>query len=284
MKKIILHLGAHKTGTTSCQRELLASKALLEEKKMSLIVETATIRGGKDVSFLMSDEYSDYLRGIFSQRLDQGFETVVYSYEGNLGNPFPLNAQGGIYPQGKTGIQLIEKATQGLFDERKILFSVRKPSDFIESYYLQIVKEGNAITFPEFMRRFLSLNTSWKELLTHLGESFGYQNVDLVNYSDGRKTHDFEEILGLKLVKPGVEHNPSYGQKAVGIALHVLPKLSTPKQKQKLRTFLTEVFSDGEDTKGKYLYEREKRVVDSSFQKDLQWASQQFPSFAISEE
>ena len=175
MKNLILHIGAHKTGTTYIQKVFYDShKALLEENILYPLRWTQNLWGHHELIQLAKE-------GRFQQIidfLDENFKrygTIILSSE-NFED----------FPQ-----KTIDKLKSALADRYaiKIVYFVRRLTKMLPSQWQENVKHGSYQTFPEYILSHLNapfnstlLNYSIK--INRWMEAFGKDVFNLVSYDN----------------------------------------------------------------------------------------------------
>lgn len=243
----ILHLGAHKTATTSLQEWLLQNGDTLKKRGVASVSEYAAIvKATEGWAFLRDRATADIVRRLVDERRsDPSIRRVVYSFEGHLG-PAVFRSGSGFYPNRKNPIQYLKDAFADL--RVGIVYGVREQAGMIESCYVQHVQEGNAVQFSDYIAP-LDLDTlSWQPVLDDLEAAFGAENIAVIRFtrqdSDAPLPHAMMSRLGLS-EEPGEfpSSNASYSARGLRIALAVLPHLETAEEKYALRQWTARRFS-----------------------------------------
>ncbi|TRD14955.1 hypothetical protein [Palleronia caenipelagi] len=271
MTILLLHLGAHKTATTATQVMLREYAKFSGSTGVGIIIDPREILDGNDNGFVRTADFSQHLKALFEKSINSGAHTVIYSYEGNFGRPFHPRIKGSIYPQAEAGIDRIYHAAKGLFESVFVFFSIRRPSELIESYYPQLVKEGHCLTFDQFMRWIFITELTWTPLVTLMAERFEERNVHIRDYSVFRQPQDFRNHLEIPLQHSPSKRNVSYGKEQIELALSALPHLKTAQQKYELRKFI--ISSMPSKSSVQHLNDVEKDSVDRFFEADLLFIS-----------
>lgn len=183
-KKVYLHIGAHKSASTTIQVNARASKSFLKnEYGVSTLL-------AEDISRTKFAEHfqcitgrgrvlgpEEYYESIQSAKLCMAemiesctTEDVFISWEGVLGH-CSLDLYGGIYTHSK----LVAESLGAIFQAypTKVIMLIRKQDTFIESCYLQQIKAGRFLSFDEFTNGIDVARMSWVDIANDLAEIFG---------------------------------------------------------------------------------------------------------------
>ncbi|MFD7309012.1 hypothetical protein [Promicromonospora sp. NPDC059942] len=254
MKHLVLHVGAHKTGTTLVQKALRASREAFAAR-------------GYDV--LIRNEYENLTEGHHSRWRRQGgslrnvtraFEMVrnaatqdslIISHEDLLASVHSFRT-GPLYaPAG----DVLGIAQEVLRPERTtVLLYVRRQDRFVESSYLQTVRVGSTQSFEEFMKPVTADNLRWDTLVETIKGAVPADAEVRVNYFEGIKelhsrpfVREFYQQTGAG-VTPTFSFNTEavnrgYSDAALKLALVGNGELDA-EDRRKLRLFLDANFSN----------------------------------------
>lgn len=189
--KVFIHFGAHKTGTTYLQRLMAGNSDFFNRRNSrflakknakpainSLIQWHWDLNKGADAPE-NPDEFVKFLKELKS---GPG-ESVFLSYEGLLGR-MDLGRTGSIYPSAHLSSKLIKEQLGGC--DIKVAFCIRDYSDFVESCYKWLVKDGIQRSFDKFYEGIDKSSLSWIPVVQALYDNFGKNNVYLWLYEDYR--------------------------------------------------------------------------------------------------
>ncbi|QBY02486.1 hypothetical protein E2K80_18535 [Rhodophyticola sp. CCM32] len=231
MPEIILHIGAHKTGTTSLQRLCAENRALMERNNV-LYPDTnwyhyaqhrlafalrGQNRGGADAT----QELGAFARAIAST----GAQKIFVSSEELFSIPLE---------------KLRPLATCLKNRPVKIIAVLRRPDEFLLSLYNQKVKHpGNAFRQPigYFLKNpgDIDADIHFRACIGNWSSLFGRENITLLNYDSAPPVESVLEILGLtgKLHPPPHRENTSVpGAVAEIMRLSKMIEMPTHRQKQ----------------------------------------------------
>ena len=264
MKKLYVHVGAHKSASTTLQRSIRFNKDFfLKEYGISFI-------GGADLvgsDFL--EHFKSLSRGEFLEdcsgyenslkRARESIESIVrktpsdevlLSWEGVLGHS-ALDIYGGIYTHANKVAESLSISTESFLTS--VLLIVRKQDEFIESCYLQQIKEGRLIEFDEFLSDIKETSLSWVSVAEEFGNKFEKFSVIPFDLIKARGSKKFIELCLLMLtdreifldqIKIVDRANASYSEYGVRLVLDVLPKISESNRDAVSKIFFSEFNSD----------------------------------------
>lgn len=286
MKNLIVHVGAHKTGSTFLQNTMKNNLKLLRENAVGYF-------GGEDarVNFTRNIVYpavglreSAQTRGDFVSQARSLLEekagdttSLFLSNENVLGYCDLTLNEGLIYPKAKSVFEFISELSGDW--NVKIVYFIRGYSDFIESTYVQKIKEGFSYTFEKYKRLCHPEKISWVESVDAARALFGEDNVTLVKYEDFR--NDQIEILDKVLstlpdspieleVDAGKTVNPSYSNIALELARMANSVLRKTDLKD-YRNFLTRRFPVSEYGRVSLLTDEERAMFHKKYQEDCHY-------------
>lgn len=225
-KKLILHVGTHKTGTTAIQTRL---QALAEDGgKICCIPPAGDFYALMD-AMVVSDSLVSSIREYVSRAAaSQHVEKFVVSFEGFSGNPF-LG-----YPNVDVIAESLFKALADLFEIEVVIY-IRRQDHFIESIYSQVAKSIVPPAFSDFLTSLPHDSFRWDEFIDVWCRQFGRERLKVRLYSKamldkrGGIFASFLADLGVEayddLDKVRVD-NPSLSRKAIDIAKMVSPRLN----------------------------------------------------------
>ncbi|MGQ7298495.1 hypothetical protein [Marinobacter nauticus] len=280
-KKIYVHIGAHKSASTTIQQNLAFNKDKLKDSGVayispSEIAKSALGRHFRSISIGELDQEDSYLRSLSAAResmiklLSQHQEpNVVFSWEGFLGHS-GLDLYNGFY----TKIDVVSKSIKYIFGDYffRILLVVRRQDDFIESCYLQQIKEQRSIDFVSFVDEIKPSKISWLYIAEILSNSVGRDNFSVIPFEAIKTlgTKKFiEKCLNLLLGGGNVgsdfickeSSNHSISAEGVDIALKALPLIADPSEKKSFIRFVFSTFSSSKYGRARYFDSFNKRLM-----------------------
>jgi hypothetical protein len=245
--RMILHVGAHKTGSSLIQKYLRDNVAEFESRRIHYV-------GRGDMNGYVGwggpvRDHPHRFRGRLTQAAQSEATTTIASHENSLGKPFSAKRPG-LYPGAGRNLDALAGVLEGL-DSTVVLY-VRPQADFVESYYLQHLHEGGTQTFQEWIAGIDLDALSWQPLVAALRSTFGDDRVVVMDFREIRLGQDaflarFFEAIGVD-AGDGISYkpvrNPSVSEKGMRMALAVNPHLETPDQRVAVRKFLQRHFSN----------------------------------------
>lgn len=270
-KVAAFHIGAHKTGTSVLQRCLRDNAESLSRSGMLVLTRADMgqyIRWG-DALIKTPERLAGRLER-FSGDLQH--DILFGSNENAIGRPFLPRGRGRLYPRAPRNIRALAAAMSGGIRPR-IFLSIRPQAEFLESYYLQTVHEGSWATFAQWLERIDFRRLSWRPLVTTLRESFGDENVEIVDFRLIRSgqdayVHRFLRALSDRFDQPVTIEgsvNRSISGKGLQLALAANPLLPKRADRGALRRFLQRHFSNVDYPRPVLLTESQRRELDHRY-------------------
>lgn len=265
-----LHLGFHKTGTTYLQKKLdinLSENDDVQYYSRSKIYKAIT----RPLIERKSGEYSEkdgleFVRGILSKN-----KRVVISEENLLG-AFYSWKEDRFYPDSVENIKRLSDVFQGA--KFKLFLTVREHSDWIESMYLQKIKNGYATDFSNFLQKTDVEKLSFSSLIKDMTAIDCVDEVIVTDYAFFKSDSDryincFEDFVGVELKKvPDKSLNLSYSDKQFKLAL-LGNKLLDKDERKKLHSFIKKDVNGGAFKKPYLLSDDQRAQMNSNYEIDL---------------
>ena len=245
--RVVIHVGAHKTGTSLVQRYFSDQPQKTRARGIGLITrEDASNRlvGWGDK---VSDRPED-LRSRLQEEMAKQPSVVFMSLENTLGRPF-LPDRPGLYPDAARGAEGLAKACDGL--DTHVVYYVRPIVEFLESYYLQTVQQGAWHSFQDWYAT-LDGPHFWTPAVNALDDAFGADRVRMGDFAEialgqNQFLQQFMTRAGLPQ-PPTVDYEPvrnrSLSARGLEIALSINPHLSSASERRETRLFLQKHFSN----------------------------------------
>jgi len=176
---IFIHIGPHKTGTTSIQNFLENNAELLAKHNLCYISSEQLKWEGFDWDSeidsvpLIDEKNSAVIKDLLSRGI-----SVIISSEDLVGNPW-IN----FYNQK----QIVTQIKSQLGDKDcKIIIVIRNTPDWVESLYKQYLHEGGTLTVDQFSQVLDLTKTNYlKCFIDTWGDEFGHENLIPLKYEDG---------------------------------------------------------------------------------------------------
>ncbi|MCE8002218.1 hypothetical protein [Billgrantia ethanolica] len=264
MKRIFLHIGAHKSASTTIQRTLRANNELVETRYGFSFIGGQELKGTAVATHFRSIankeilNQHDFAKSIKDAKEDLkrvlnncGKNDVIISWEGILGHS-SLDIYKGIY----THHLVVAESIKEIFGDELVnaIMVVRKQDAFIESCYLQQIKEQRSLSFDEFVEAIDIKNLSWHDVASSchnkLPGKFTALPFELIlELGTEVFIEKFLYILtkkrcslnGFNVIK---QANASFSEYGVRLSREILPKVSGVRKKEINRILFKEFSSD----------------------------------------
>lgn len=235
-KTLIIHIGTHKTGTTSIQDSLLNNvNHLLNQNILFLPLNRYRF-------ILQALNHNDANLNVFEEFKNSRFSTLLISAE-RLSGPIAK------YTGEFTELINLKKIARQLGFKIKVICYIRRQDTFLESTYMQKVKWGNQAKFSQFLQNHQHYQNLY-DFVSRLYAVFAEHELYIVpfessNLKNADVVDDFWEKIGLNfcaekhLYKPQIR-NVSYGFTAMEIT-RKLNKFTNANQKNKYRQILENI-------------------------------------------
>jgi hypothetical protein len=245
--RVVIHVGAHKTGTSLVQRYFSDQPQKTRARGIGLITREDASNQLVGWGDKVHDRPED-LRSRLEEEMAEQPSVVFMSLENTLGRPF-LTDRPGLYPDALRGAEGLAKACDG-FDTH-VVYYVRPIVDFLESYYLQTIQQGAWHSFQDWYGT-LDGPHSWMPAVSALDDAFGADRVLLGDFAEitlgqNQFLQHFMTRAGLPQ-PPTVDYEPvrnrSLSARGLDIALSINPHLSSSSERRETRLFLQKHFSN----------------------------------------
>lgn len=248
---VICHLGAHKTATSLVQKYFQEKREHYKSLGVSYIprerISELTGWGTR-----LIENPTDFRAEVDSHSAQPGTRFVLFSFEDMLRRPF-AEGKKGLYPRHREPLNALADALKGY--DIKIVYYLRPQVEFVPSYYVQMVQEGDFFTFEQFIDDLVDLSSlSWKPMVDSFSSVFGSENIYIGDFRAIRNGQ-FEFLKNfVESTMPGVTgdyeykklHNVGLSARGLHIALRINPLLrkgSVTRETRKVRNFLQENFN-----------------------------------------
>lgn len=261
--RAVIHVGAHKTGTSLVQKYFRDNPALNGALGLAII-------GRGDANRLVGwgrhlHERPELLRSRLEQEAAKRPAVVFMSHENTLGRPF-VPDRPGLYPDASRSAEALAKICDG-FDTYVVLYA-RPVPDFLESYYLQTIHEGAWHSFPEWYGSLTGTHT-WTPVVEALEGAFGADRVILGDFHEIAAGQN--EFLRWFMTRAGIPQPPdidyapvrnaSISARGLEIAIGINRHLRSAKERQATRKFLQQYFSNRNDERARPIPEDMRRAI-----------------------
>ena len=244
--RTILHVGAHKTGTSLIQKYFRDKLTMIGDSSIGYVSRSDTNRLIGWGQHLL--ENPDRLRSRLAEEL-RSHEKVFVSHENTMGHPF-VDGRPGLYPHTAE----LAKALAAIAEpfDAGIAFYVRPLADFVESFYLQTIQQGATHTFGEWWATIDAKQLWWTPVIEALDDAFGADRVivgDFQEIAAGQNEFLRSFLVRCELPAPSMVNyrpirNASISVRGLELALKINPYLENKDQRRAARDFLQAHFSN----------------------------------------
>ena len=242
------HIGAHKTGTTVIQRFLSSNRPRLREHRVAYMGRPILDAFAKNRA--ERDPHDGPLALQLAKLAGQGrTDFVIASCENLIGPPFTDSDV--LYPKAAERAEALQKVLAPY--DATIIVTVRPQAEFMESYYLQRVNQGDYDTFQEWFAQRNLAGLAWRSVIQTMTDAFGSNAVQVIDFRMLRD-QGAEAYLSEFMVRAGPgpcipitapeADNASLSARGLQIALAINPLLVDKDERAATRKFLQEHFSN----------------------------------------
>lgn len=278
--RLVLHVGAHKTGTTLIQQVLRQRrKALLDagvfftEHQDPLALEVRLLNAIRAMSDIpnpgpgISARFARYFSLVREVGGNSNAGVAVMSSEELLGYSLPRSAEevetvDALYGNAGVACRVIAE-TSGMDEVIPVLY-IRDQAGWLESQFRERIKMGGSQSFDEFLSYTDLAKLSWEPVVDQIREAFGQVLVRRYDLSAVGAVSFVESFLDI--VSPGVGKDidvPALGGaysneslSAVGVELaRSVNSILSGHDRTKMVTYIQRNFSSSTHEKGKLLPE-----------------------------
>ncbi|MCB1444320.1 MAG: hypothetical protein KDJ87_00590 [Rhizobiaceae bacterium] len=189
-RKIILHCGAPKTGSTSFQHMLYENRERMLKAGFFYPGVSRKKREEDDIRIVLSNlkgegnrkkEVRQVRKLIERLFAESGAHTLLISNEGLLGKP-AIKGNKTFLPKAAESARLMAEALDGY--DVEVRFFIRDFAGFLPSWYVQQVRMGNDMDFEPFARAYNFRKATWAPAVAALREHFGADRVEVYDHAD----------------------------------------------------------------------------------------------------
>lgn len=280
MKKLFIHIGTHKTGTTVFQETLMQLK--------NELINTDRLMWARKGCFSHYRRLENIIT--YDTKLEEEFHGFIKELTNN-GSQFIISAEGlsgtkrgNVYSNTDIIAKTLKAASAGI--ETHILVMVRRQDEFIQSLFTQKRHLGESMNLNEFISNIELDYLDWNNFLEPWIECFGKSNVHVLPYD--RAVFSKYSVVSLlntvinSTVLAKLDHddvvnkNVGYSAASSAIAERINPEL-TVSQKKILRRVLQKVGNKGVLEEYNILPKEEKqKLVDYFYESNAVLARKYF--------
>ena len=267
---VVLHFGAHKTGTSLIQKYMRDRPRIMRRNRIAMLQRSSSdelIGWGQDEKLAQG---LPQLRKNIRRAALMFRKRYVLSHENALGRPF-VDTGNQLYPN--AGVRA-RRIADGLPDNRRIaIFYIRDQADFLESYYLQTIHQGKHHPFDEWVKPKVEGTLSWEPLYHGLCGALGKENVLIKDFSSQIREGQASFLSGFFSSFMRVDsgkfadfeypalRNVSIGDLGLELALKINPHLKSKKEQRIVRNFLQQNFSNADFPRPVLLSDGQKQIL-----------------------
>ncbi|MCK7613978.1 hypothetical protein [Roseibium sediminicola] len=215
--EIFVHVGIHRTGTSTLQKYLLATRDAPEAKGLDVVMPQ--IAGQRDMPnhrdgirdyikiharlnrkpWFLKPFYRRQLNGIFQEYVDlvsPRAPVLVLSEENILGQAFFPERPGLLYPDAERNLLAIRTLTGA--NLKRVFLAVRSYPDFLLSY--EIMREayfGRGIGLDNLSAWAAGRLRGWKDIVEIMARVFPETDIEIWPYGGIRIEQEFTRLTGL---------------------------------------------------------------------------------------
>lgn len=183
MKHLYIHIGTHRTGTTSLQACCFDFQRLFERENIKY--DDLSYELGRDLLLynkpIPAEEPLGLTTGILYKKSlrKETFDKVLWSSEGFFGNPFLGYSNIGYIAD------YLKYITEGI--DTTIIVFIRERSDFIRSLFHLYKRSGNSLGYDDFVKNMNKFKFNWDRLVGKYEDRFDnvlvyrYEGTDVIN-------------------------------------------------------------------------------------------------------
>ncbi len=186
--RTIVHIGAHRTGTTSIQTALSENSDRLHDEGITAI----TAVGAREILFdplqkyaesqdETKKQYRDSLSIIFDQinKVSKNSSTLIYSEE-NLTGDMDVVFEG--HPFGARAVENLEALSEFIGDDFEIVLSIREYASYFNSIFTYKYGKSLFHSFDHYRDMFLTCKSGWYDLTSRLQKKFPKTMITIVPF------------------------------------------------------------------------------------------------------
>lgn len=205
-KRLYLHLGAHRTGSTYIQEffrrnaDRFSQEGVVYRRLHDFPALRKKVLAARRDKVRLESAYAEVFNEVES--LLSSADSVFFSYEGFLGDIY-LDRSGVIYPDTEVFCRSLASFLERLVPDVEIRagFCTRSYASFITSTYMYAVRQGYTMSLDEYLRKIDVDRVSWVEVVNRLKEVLG-ANLTLWDFDQFKRDpwavlHQLIECLGV---------------------------------------------------------------------------------------
>ncbi|MDA0890716.1 MAG: hypothetical protein O3C15_00170 [Proteobacteria bacterium] len=240
-----LHIGVHKTGTTSLQEFLFGNRDILEQRGFHYPTNAAYFwRGELSHSFLahsLRAERPHYLPAMATYDADTAYQQLAADVANKKNYQIILSSEHFSLLYSKDDVARVAERLLEICPTTKIYVYLRRQDEAIEANYKQGIRtKAFWVDFPTYVSNALASNYdrwNYQLLVDNYRQAFGKDSVFVRLYEPDKLLNaniidDFLRVLGLENRPPFRQisrQNQSWPVEALEFLRHISPYLTKPK-------------------------------------------------------
>lgn len=260
MAALYIHIGTHKTGTTTIQHALQESSKKQGQQASWLYTNTPRC----SPEFMLAKSFNDNLVAKWSSELNKlqkpawQNKKVVMSYEGFSGTP------NNGYENSFIVASMLRKATKQ--HNVKIILYLRRQDDFFESMYTQEIHQGSSLSFEQFMSHIdPSIALNYHRIIKDWQACFGRENIIVRSYHHASQQgilQDFGDIVGCTRLSCATKQRTNIGYSLNALSIARIANLHLDKPcKKKLRRALQKTMHKKQGEQYSYFTQEDRKAL-----------------------
>lgn len=221
MKTLYVHVGMHKTASTTIQlfctgnRDLLSSKGIYYPPSPFYYRKKGNAKNGMFLGCIYLDEHGERIPEVEEERMEKGLELInewFKDYDNVLLSEERLWID--LFRDECRSLKILNEHSKKNGYRVRIIIYLRRQDKFIESWWNQVIKMTSVRTdtFDEYLANFKYLD--FCEIMKSYEEVVGLENISVKRFEDAIKGEgilaDFMKEIGLELTDEYViEHEES---------------------------------------------------------------------------
>lgn len=189
-RKIILHCGAPKTGSTSFQHMLYANRERMLKAGFYFPAVSRKKREDDDIRIMLANLKGEggrkkevrQARKLIEKLFEEsGAHTLIISNESLLGKP-AAKGNKTFLPKADDAARLMAEAFEGY--DVEVRFFIRDFAGFLPSWYVQQIRMGGDMDFEQFAKAYHLSKATWAPAVAALRRHFGVDRVEIHDHAD----------------------------------------------------------------------------------------------------
>lgn len=249
MKELIIHIGTHKTGTTSIQKFLNSRAKELKNLYGLLVLKIDQPNLLNDIMYAdgsnvdSNSQLRNKLKNII--KIHPKIDRFILSSEALSGNPRDY------YSNVYYSAEVLSNTVQDLFDNITIVLFVRRQDDFLQSWYTQLCHNNISVSLDDYIDLKKIDSLDWNQIINAYNQSFTNCVINVVPYDRNlfakiELREVFLKVIGVdeNLISHEKQYNIGFSSYSTEIAKRSYPYL-TEEEQLSLRYILQEFGNKG---------------------------------------